>query len=32
MEVRPMVWVNPYTRIRFGHLEHVSGHYRSLPL
>ena len=26
-----MVWVDPYVRIRFGRLEHVSGHYRSLP-
>ncbi len=26
-----MVWVNAYTRIRFGRLEYVSAHYRSLP-
>jgi hypothetical protein len=26
-----MVWVNPYTRMRFGRLEYVCGHYRSYP-
>lgn len=26
-----MVWVSAYTRIRFGRLEYVSAHYRSLP-
>jgi len=26
-----MVWVRSYTRIRFGRLEYVSAHYRSLP-
>ena len=26
-----MVWVNAYTRVRFGRLEHVSAHWRSLP-
>ncbi len=25
------VFVNAYTRWRFGRLEHVSSHYRSLP-
>ena len=26
-----MVWVNPYFRVRFGHVEFVSGHFRSSP-
>lgn len=30
-EVSAMVWVNAYTRIRFGRLESVSAHWRSLP-
>ncbi|CAA7615450.1 conserved hypothetical protein [Magnetospirillum sp. SS-4] len=26
-----LVHVRAYTRLRFGHLEHVSAHWRSLP-
>lgn len=32
MERAMLVWVNDYTRIRFGRLEHVRGHYRGRPL
>ena len=29
--VTAVVWVNAYVRRRFGQLEHVCGHFRSLP-
>jgi hypothetical protein len=32
MEANMLVWVRPYTRLRFGRLEYVRGHYRSLML
>jgi hypothetical protein len=26
-----MIWIDAYWRIRFGRVEHVIGHFRSLP-
>ena len=26
-----VIWINPYVRVRFGAVEHVTGHFRRLP-